>query len=59
METVFIMTVLILGFGIALALALGAMDLLFASITPAAYPADGKRAASLGVRASAMETVEK
>ena len=40
MEPVFIMTALVLGFAIALALAFGALDLLFATIAPAPYRAE-------------------
>ena len=54
MESVFIMTVLVLGFALALALAFGALDLLFATIAPAPYRSEKNAPASL-----AMEMVEK
>ena len=54
MEPVLIMTVLVLGFAIALALAFGALDLLFATIAPAPYRSEKSVPASLF-----MEMAEK
>ena len=56
MEPVIIMTVLVLGFAIAVALAFGALDLLFATIAPAPYRSEKNAPAPL---AMGMEMVEK
>ena len=53
MESVLIVTGLILGFAIALAMAFGALDLLFAAISPAPYRSKAKP------MTPAMEMAEK
>ena len=56
MEPVIIMTVLVLGFAIAFALAYGALDLLFASIAPAPYRAEKTAPSPLAI---GLEMAEK